>query len=876
MSGSPTALRVEHLGDAVLGLGVATPRLSWRLPDGASKQYRYRLQIDGRECDPVESDTCLLAPWPGHPVGSATRVEWQVKVWTDEGESDWSRPAWFETGLLDPSDWLARWIEPAEKSTRPPGQRPAPVLRTMFELPGAVGQARLYATAHGIYETFINGRRVGDLELTPGFTSYASNLHVQVYDVSELLVPGANEWRVILSDGWFRGRCRHWHSWNLSGDHLAFLGQIRAGNTLVVSGASWSCSTGAILGADLMQGQVEDRRIEPSKWAPVVVVDHGYGRLGYSPAPPIRRIEEIRSVGVRRIASGVQIVDLGQNINGWVRLSRLGPSGSEIELVHGEALDRSGDVTIEHIFPAPDPGLGRTGPVDLGDAPAASAAQTDRVISAGRDEDLFEPRHTTHGFQYVRIEGHPDRLTPEEVTGVVVHSDLRRTGWFRCSDERLNRFHENTTWSFRDNACDVPTDCPTRERSGWTGDWQVFFPTAAFLYDVAGFTVKWLRDLAADQLPDGRVTNIAPEPERAKGMAGPPSVWNHMQGSSGWGDAMVMVPWELYQLYGDEDTVSTLWPNMLRWVEYAAGSARTKRFPGRAEARPIPGSHEQYLWDGGFHWGEWTEPDQGDTKFWAIDQGHVATAYLHRSAALLAEIGRLLGHQGAAEHLEGLAANTKAAWQTEYVADDGTLTPDTQASHVRALAFDLVPEDLRATVAGRLVDLIRAAGTHVGTGFLATPHLLPVLADTGHLDVAYELLLQDTSPSWLAMVERGATTVWEDWEGVAANGHVRDSLNHYSKGAVISFLHRYVAGIRPLPGQPAYRRFRVEPRPGGALTWADAVFDSPYGRIESSWRQEGHRLQLFVTVPPGTSAEVVVPGRPPVQQAPGSVTYRCD
>jgi alpha-L-rhamnosidase len=805
------------------------------------------------------------------------RVDWQVKVWTDRGETDWSRPAWFETGLLEPSDWVAKWIAPVERSPVPPGKRPAQLLRTAFQSPGPVPTARLYATAHGIYEMFINGRRVGDRELTPGFTSYLSNLHVQVYDVSELLQPGDNEWQVVLSDGWFRGRCRHWYSWDLYGDRLAFLGQLRAGDTVVISDDGWSCSTGPILAADLMQGQVEDHRVEPSAWHPVAVVDHGFSRLGYSPAPPTRRIEEVRPVGVRRISSERQVVDLGQNINGWTRLTRLGPAGAAIKLVHGEALDPEGDVTIEHIFLPVPPQLARTKSGNLDDtSAAASSAQTDTVVSVGREEDVFEPRHTTHGFQYVRVEGHPDRLTPGDITGIAVHTDLRRTGWFRCSDERVNRFHQNAVWSFRDNACEIPTDCPTRERSGWTGDWQLFLHSAAFLYDVAGFSVKWLRDLVADQLPDGRVTNIAPEPERERGVADPQSIWNYMQGSGGWGDAMVIVPWALYQLYGDTDILSELWPNMLGWVRYAAKSARTKRFPARAEARPDPAPHEQYLWDGGFHWGEWTEPDHRDTKFWEIDQGHVATAYLRHSASLLARIGRLLGHADEAERLETLAMNARLAWQAEYVGDDGRLTPDTQANHVRALAFDLVPDGLRAKTADRLVDLIRAGGTHLGTGFLATPHLLPVLADSGRLDVAYDLLLQQTSPSWLAMVDRGATTVWEDWEGISSDGSVHDSLNHYSKGAVISFLHRYVAGIQPLDAEPAYRRFRVEPRPGGGLGWADAVFDSPYGRIESSWRRGGNQLRLTITVPAGTSAQVKLPSAPPVEQVPGTRSYRSE
>ena len=789
-----------------------------------------------------------------------------MKVWTDAGASDWSAPAWFETGLLEPQDWVARWIEPREPDRAAHGQRPAHVLRHTFTLDAPSARARLYATAHGIYETFLNDRRVGDVELAPGFTSYWAHLHVQTYDVTELLVAGDNVWEVVLSDGWYRGRTGNWQKADSYGDTVAFLGQLETNGAVVASGPAWRSATGAIRAADLMAGQFEDRRAEPTEWRPVAVVDHDLARLTASPAPPTRRVQELRPVAVTRPRPDRQVVDLGQNINGWVRLTDLGPAGTDVTLVHGEALDPSGDVTQDHLSPGNDPG-----------GVAVAVGQVDRVISAGRAGDAFEPRHTTHGFQYVRVEGHPHRLTPDDITGVVVHTDLRRTGWFRCSDARINRFHEITDWSFRDNACEIPTDCPQRERAGWTGDWQLFVPSAAFLYDVAGFSLKWLRDLAVDQRPDGCVTNFAPDPARPKAMAEGSEMWRFLQGSSGWGDAVVIVPWVLRRVYGDDGVLGELWPTMVRWIEFAAEAARTKRHASRQDARPESAPHERYLWDGGFHWGEWLEPGSDATtgKFYEIDQGHVGTAYLHHSADLLARIGRLLGHDAEAVRFDELAAAALDAWRIEYIGADGALSPDTQANHVRALAFGLVPAEMRTQTADRLVELIRDAGVHLGTGFLATPYLLPVLADTGHLDVAYELLLQDTGPSWLAMVERGASTVWENWEGIAADGTVKDSLNHYSKGAVVSFLHTRVAGIQALDDHPGYRRFRIAPQPGGNLTWAEGVHDSPYGRIESSWRIDRGQFRLTATVPPSTTAEIVLPDGMTVDQGPGTVTHQC-
>ena len=576
----------------------------------------------------------------------------------------------------------------------------------------------------------------------------------------------------------------------------------------------------------------------------MTVVDHGLANLCGSPAPPMRRIEELRPVAVTEPVPGHQVVDVGQNINGWVRLTGLGAAGTEVTLTHGEVLDDRGDVTIEHLISA-----------DQATGEPLSDIQVDRVVTGDRPDEGFEPRHTSHGFQYVRVEGLDHELGVGDITGVVVHTDLRRTGWFRCSDDRINRLHEATVWSFRDNACDIPTDCPQRERAGWTGDWQLFVPTAALLYDVAGFSLKWLRDLAAEQRDDGLVLNVAPEP-RGSALWDDP-IARFLQGSAGWGDAAVIVPWELYRAYGDLDLVDELWPLMAGWVDFAAGRAREERRPERVEARPEPADHEVFLWDTGFHWGEWCEPGGNDLRATLADDiGHLATAYLHRSSDLLSRMADLLDRDADAERYRALAEGSRRAWQAEYLADDGTVTPGDQATLVRALAFALVPDEVRATVVDQLVAAVRAADNHLTTGFLATPLLLPTLADAGHVDVAYELLFQDTAPAWLPMIDQGATTVWENWEGLDGDG--KGSLNHYSKGAVVSFLHTHTAGLQPL--EPAYRRFRVAPKPGGGITSAEAILDADHGRIEISWQERTDRTtEIDVLVPAGTDAEVDLP-----------------
>ncbi len=746
-----------------------------------------------------------------------------------------------------PSTWRVSWVSPTAEAT-PAGRRPAYRLRGELEVAGSVRRATLFATAHGVYELELDGVRVGDVELAPGYTEYQHHTQVQAYDLAAELRPGRHTLDALLADGWYRGQVGVGRASDQWGTETAFLAQLEIehedGSTSTVgTDASWRWSPSHITVADLIEGQHDRRLVGVEAWAPVATSERGYAALVGSPSPPVRAVQELRPVSVVELRPGVHLVDLGQNINGRVRLSDLGPEGTELVLTHAEWLGADGDVTTDHLRP------------DLPFLPEPlPAGMVDRVVSAGVAGDAFEPRFTTHGFQYVRIEGHPGPLGADDVTGVVVHSDLEPRGSFACSDERLARLHAAAVWSLRGNLCDVPTDCPTRERAAWTGDWQVFVPTATFLYDVDGFSRKWLRDLVATQWEDGTLCNMAPMPvaERSGFMA-------TLNGSAGWGDAVVLVPWELHREYGDAQVLRDTWPTVVRWLDRAERMAATARHPDREAAHPEPRPHDRFLWDTGFHWGEWLVPgeDPGDfPAFVAADKGDTATAFFAWSTRHAAAIARLLGDDEAAERYAGLSAQVAEAWRTEYVVD-GRVTPHTQANLVRALAFDLLPPQLRQRAADDLVALVRAAGTHLGTGFLATPYLLPVLADHGHLDTAYDLLLQDSAPSWLAMVDRGATTVWERWEGVDADGVPHESLNHYSKGAVVSFLHRYVAGLQRL--DPTWTRFRVAPRPGGGITWAEAEHLTPHGLAAVSWRLNGGHLRVEVTVPEGCTAEVVAP-----------------
>lgn len=869
---APRRLRVEH-GPRLLGIATTTPRLSWWQPPTSSPIDRSRVEarVDGGPPVTVDLDSSgsILVPWPFDALAPRSRVTWRVQVHADDGWSAWSDPADFEVGLVDRAQWDAVFVgHPDDHGDAFGGRgaRGAFHLRRRFTVTEPLDRARLRATALGIYELHLDGRRVGDLELTPGFTAYRSVLEAQTYDVTTWLGPGEHELVATLSDGWYRGSVGFTREQQSFGDQLALLAQIEldgpGGTEVIGTDDRWEVSAdGPIVAADLIEGErVDLRRPFPpvDGWVPVAIVEVDAAiEVSASPAPPTRQIDHDPVAGIDQLPDGGQIVRLPRNINGWLRIDAdaLGPAGTTTRLVHGEALLPSGDLDVRNLevthFVTQEP-LGH--------------GQLDEVVSAGPDGPPFEPRHTSHGFQYVRVDGSPP-LDPDDVTGVMVHTDLVRTGRFTCSDDRLDRLHEAAVLSFRDNACEIPTDCPQRERAGWTGDWQIFAPTAAFLYDVAGFSDRWLRDLAHGQWPDGRVTNHVPDPIGPAGME--EGIARFMTGSSGWGDAAILVPWAMYETYGDLDLLVRQFPSMEAWVSFALDAAATGRHPSRETARPVALPHEEYLWDAGFHWGEWTEPgaDMMGVLTGEIEQGHVATAYLSRSLSILADIAERIGRVEVVDRYRTLAAATRDAWRAEYVVD-GRVTPSTQANLTRALAFGLVDDGAeRAVTLADLVTRIEEADHHVGTGFLTTPFLLPTLADQGRPDLAYALLMQTTAPSWLAMVEAGATTIWENWDGLGDDGG--GSLNHYSKGAVVTFLHRYVAGIRPIADEPAYRRFEIRPVPGGGLTAAEATFDSPYGTIRSSWTIDGDRFDLSVTVPPGTRALLTLPDGTTDEVGPG-------
>ncbi|YCK81318.1 glycoside hydrolase family 78 protein [Arthrobacter sp. D3-18] len=879
MDTMPFGLAVDSGGDQFPVTGPA-PRLSWKIAPGISAvAYQLEATVDGVAQPLATATGRLYAPWPWAELRSRQQVTWRVRV--AEPAAAWSAWSSFEAGLFD-DDWTALWVSPVEGEDKPYGQRPAHVLATEFDLAAggtdvttapAVVSARLYATALGVYTATINGQRAGTAELSPGSTSYDSTLYAQAADVTPLIRAGRNRAEIELSDGWYRGQVgafRHPAQWGTQLGARAELHIEFADRSHRVIGTddTWTSAPSSTTRADLMEGQTVDLTVPSVAPSKVLVNRVTAPGIEWSPAPPVRVIQSRPPYSLHELRPGVWIADFGQNASGWIRLEVSGGAGARTVIEYGEHLGPDRDLSTSHLD-SHRPG-----------EPARIFSQRDEVI-AGAEDAVFEPRHTVHGFQYARITREdPTPLSPAAITMQVVHSDLLRAGEFSCSDEDLNALHRIGEWSFLGNAVDVPTDCPTRERLAWTGDYQVFISTATRLRDVLGFSRKWLQSVRDDQLDDGRIANFSPDGRQIKNHLD--DQFAMMTGSAGWGDAVVAVPWELYEAYGDEAVLVENWDAMVRWVQWSLEMARTTRHHERVKASLTPEPYEEYLWDGTFHWGEWTEPKKRDAEgrlidpvqdnpmVWFMeDKGEVGTAYLYRSSATLGCIAEVLGRTEDAAKYANIAESVRDAWRLAYLREDGTTAADTQASYVRALSFGLLPTERRQQAADRLVELIRAAGTHLGTGFLSTGDLLPVLVEAGRADVAYELLFQRTAPSWLSMVDKGATTIWESWEGLDEHGHAHDSLNHYSKATVLKFLHEHTLGLRQAPGSVAWRSIVIAPTLAPGITWAKGTHESPHGTIRVHWQLDGDDLRIDADIPAETEARIVFPDGSEHRAGPG-------
>ncbi len=840
-------LRCEYKVNPV-GIDTLQPRLSWQLASGdrgvaqSSYQIRVAESADALSKSPVwdsgrtASGDSHLVPYHGPALQSDRRYYWQVRVWTGSDEpSQWSEAAFWETGLLRPADWQARWIQAEiEEDTHKSG--PAIVLRKEFDLAAPVRSARAYVTCLGLYEMELNGRRVGDQVFTPGWTAYDTRLQYQTYDITGDLKTGKNVVGVTLGDGWYRGNLAFDGQRNTYGDKAALLMQIQITYTdgraaVVTSDGTWKSSTGPILASDIYNGETYDARLEmpgwssagfaDQSWHPVRVVENPRLALIAPEGPPVRKIEEVKPVKILRTPAGDTVVDMGQNMVGWIRLNVKGPAGTEVTLRHAEVLDRAGNFYTENL---------------------RSARQTDTYILRGGDAEVFEPHFTFHGFRYVAVDGFPGELTLENLTGVVIHSDIRPTGRFESSNALLNQLQHNIVWGQKGNFLDVPTDCPQRdERLGWTGDAQAFARTASFNFDVAGFYTKWLKDLAADQKASGAVPHVIPNVLDRKSP-------NESAGSAGWADAAVVVPWTVYLVYGDTRVLERQYPSMKAWVDFMARRAGTK-----------------LIWDTDFTFGDWLAfaTTRSDYPGATTDKDLVCQAYFAHSTDLLQRTAAVLGKSDDAARYADLLARIKKVFLDEFVTPNGRLASNTQTAYALALGFDILPEQLRASAARRLAENVRSFG-HLTTGFLGTPLLCQVLADYGYWDEAFLLLNRKEYPSWLYPITQGATTIWERWDGQKPDGTFQDkgmnSFNHYAYGAIGEWLYKAVAGIEIDPQQPGYRHVLIQPHPGGGLEHAMAAIDTVYGPALSDWKIANGHFTLAVEVPPNSKATVLLPG----------------
>jgi alpha-L-rhamnosidase len=810
------------------------PEIGWRTDTDAPGWLQASADVEitrGAEVSQhrVEGRTSTRVAWPFAPLAPREEVTLRVRVTGEDGVTGpWSAPRRVFAGFLGEGEWQATAIGLAS-----PAQTAQPVcLRAEFDVNGPVARATLYATAVGVYQVAIDGTDVDDQVMKPGWTPYQHRTIHETTDVTALLAEGRNAIGVRLAGAWaterygFRENARP-----LYAEQPRFAGQLLieyadGSSEWVATDASWQASTGPITASGLYAGEDHDARR-----ALVDADGRGFAQAGYdasawSPAaeleairtpearvsPFVRRLDELTVQEVITTPSGRTVLDFGQNLVGRLRIRVEGPAGTEITLRHAEVLEHG----------------------ELGTRPLRAAAATDHYTLAGSGVEEWEPEFTFHGFRYAEVDGWPGAFDPSAVTAVVIHSDMERTGWFEASHPLVNQLHENIVWGLRGNFLYLPTDCPQRdERLGWTGDIQVFAPTASFLYDVRGFLDSWLRDLALEQV-DGVVPFVVPN---ALGAARP---------AAAWGDAATVVPWVLHERYADVATVERQYPSMKGWADVLIELAGPRR-----------------LWEGMFQFGDWLDPDApphlpADAK---TDADIVASAYLFRSADAVARAAELLGRDEEARDYARVAEEVRAAFLAEYVTPAGRMMSDAQTAYAMAIVFEIAPPEQHAQLGERLAELTRLSGYRIGTGFVGTPIIQDALTRTGHLETARRLLVQTENPSWLYPVTMGATTIWERWDSMLPDGSINPgemtSFNHYALGAIGDWLHRVVAGLAP--DAPGYARIRIEPQPLAEFDHAWAEHLTPYGTARAGWRRGDGVLRVEAVVPPNTTAVVVLP-----------------
>jgi len=834
--------RLENLVNP-MGLDVLQPRFGWQLVaerrNVLQTDYEIRVAANSTELSAgkkllwnsgkTQSDASVWVPYNGPTLVSGKKYWWQVRVWDNAGNvSNWSEPAFWQMGLLKPTDWKAKWISLAvpEDPTQP-----SPMFRKEFATKKKIVSATAYITAHGLYEAQINGQRVGQDYLTPGWTVYQKRLQYQAYDVTNLLKSGLNAVGVTLGNGWWRGNIGWAHVNGFYGKDISLLFQLEVeyadgSSQTIGSDGSWKYTTdGPVRNSEIYHGETYDARLKQlgwsspdfndSKWSIAAVKDFSNENLIGTYNEPIRKHETFKPVKIFRTLNGELVADFGQNLVGWVEMTARGKGGDRIVLQFAEVLDKKGNFYTDNL---------------------RAARCTDTWILKGKGEEHFEPHFTFHGFRYAKIDGYPGELKPENISAVALYSDMRPAGSFTSSDPLINQLQHNIQWGQRGNFLDVPTDCPQRdERLGWTGDAQAFSRTATFNFDTHNFFAKWLKDLAADQQPDGMVPWVIPNVLRPRNGA-----------SAGWADAATIIPWNMWLAYGDRRILEDQFPSMKAWVEYMRKESKND------------------LWNTGEHFGDWlfySKADDNDGRSAITDKYLIAQCFYAHSTQLLINAAQILGKKDEVVVYSDLLKKVKTAYLNEYVTPNGRPLSPTQTAYVLALQFDMLPENQREQAAKKLADNIKNYKDHLTTGFLGTPYLCHVLTRFGYNDLAYTLLNQKTYPSWLYPVTMGATTIWERWDGIRPDSSFQavtmNSFNHYAYGAIGDWMYRVMAGLDA--DEPGYKSLLIKPNPGGGFTQASATLQTLYGPAASRWQREENTLTMEIEIPANTTATILVP-----------------
>jgi alpha-L-rhamnosidase len=852
-----SSLRCEYLVSP-LAIETREPRLSWTIEGTArgAKQTAYQIIVASGENElaagrgdlwdtgKVAGNRTIQIAYQGEPLGSRQECFWKVRVWDQHNApSAWSKPSRWIMGLMDSSDWSARWISDKLPSV---DNVSATMLRRAFRLNARAKRAIIYASALGVYELRINGRRVGDQLLAPEFTDYHARTQYQAYDVTALLRAGDNAIGATVGDGWYAGGIGLGQALikkprNIYGDHPRFIAQLEIESAdgkknRIVTDDSWRATReGPIRSSDILNGEDYDARREmpgwdapgfdDKAWQPVDVAQNVSTKLVAQPNEPIRVTREIKPISVNELKPGVYVFDMGQNMVGWCRLQAQSAAGTTVKLRHAEMLNPDGTIYTDNL---------------------RIAKQTDTYTTRGDANETFEPHFTYHGFRYVEVTGLEGKPRLDALTGRVFNSAMAETGGFASSDATLNKLWQNILWTQRGNMHSIPTDCPQRdERLGWMGDIQIFVGTGIFNMDMAAFFTKWMRDVRDAQAEDGRFADFSPHPFGKD---------RFFTGVPGWGDAGLVVPWRVWQHYGDKRMLAESFESCARWVEF------------------IRGNNPDLLWKNkrGNDYGDWLNSDTLVYEGFPRKGGQVpkeifATMMFAYATDLLSRMASVLGKDDAAKKYAALLGDIKAAFNRAYVGEDGRIQGDTQAGYALALHFELLPEKLRPAAFKHMLDGIARYNGHMSTGFHSTYRMMLELTRAGRSDVAYDLINNRTFPSWGYSIENGATTIWERWDGYVKGRGFQDkgmnSFNHYAIGAVGEWMYRVILGINDDDAHPAYEHFILRPRPGGGLKWAKGHYDSIRGRIESSWNVAEGRLKFDVTVPANTTATVYVPAR---------------